>query len=410
MNNNDYVYLQNKKWRGITVDFEILSTYSLQERLYCLNDFQVAWLLSNTEYMSWETRWENCPCTPQELQDMQAELDYRLMSCLDFSPYQLQTLYNDNVNSLLSDYDALWDGSLPSSVNPSAPDDFFDGNASPTRQDALCTALTLWGYSYAVDWSNKASIILAVPAFIDALVAALVPVGGNIATRVLADLVAPIQAQFDAMQDQAALDTVLCDWRDELEGLAINATNWNIGLGNTVYIPLSNEWYIQALMLDDTQYLDNFLTFVNSLGNGFDLANAGISICACFDCEVDELWDFAVDQYAAVWFPRNTQAPNMTFIPGVGWQADNPGGVQLATERYESIEEVEITYTFTGVGEDPRIFQYASSTGTLGSLIGSLPWIGNEALAEDVLVVLSAAAGVWTATINSIRVKGCRRP
>lgn len=407
---SQYTYLQSKRWRALGYNWDILSSYGQSSKLYCLTDFQVAWLLSNTEYMRWSSRWQNCPCTQADLDAMKAEMEYNLMTCFNIQPYQMQTIYNNGVNDLLNTYDSLWDGSLPSSVNPNAPDDYFDGNASPTRQDALCTALTLWSYSYAVDWLQKAGIILSLVAPLNFLVDFLVPVGGNIATRVLSDLTAPLQAQFDALQNQSALDTVICDWRENLEGLAINATNWQSALSATSYTVETPSWWIQQLFIDDTQYLDNFLSFVNSLGNGYELAQRGISICACFDCEVDETFDFTIEEFPTIWFPRASQSANMTWIMGGGWQADNPGGVQLATERYESIEEVEITYTFVGSGETPRVYQYASSTGTLGALIGSLPFVGNESITEDILVALFAPSGTWTAYLETVRVKGCRRP
>ena len=154
MNESGYQYLSNKKWRAITVDFETLSTYSMfNSRLYCLTDFQAAWLLSMTEYYRWGNRWENCPCTQAELDAMKAELDYNLMNCLDFMPYQLQALYDYGQQEILGQYSSNWDGSLPSSVNPNAPDDYFNGDDSADRNDALCTALSIWVYSYAVDWS-----------------------------------------------------------------------------------------------------------------------------------------------------------------------------------------------------------------------------------------------------------------
>jgi len=63
MNSDEYYYLQNKRWRAITYNWDILSTYGNGSKLYCLTDFQAAWLLSNTEYMRWSKRCENCPCS-----------------------------------------------------------------------------------------------------------------------------------------------------------------------------------------------------------------------------------------------------------------------------------------------------------------------------------------------------------
>lgn len=281
MNESEYQYLQNKKWRAITYDWDTLAAYGNTSRLYCLTDFQAAWLLSNTEYMRWGSRWVDCPCTQSDLDAMKAELDYNLMSCFDFQPYQLQTVYDSSQNALLAGYQSDWDGSNPSSVNPNAPDDFFDGDGSPDRIDALCTALTLWAYSYAVDWISRASTILGITSFVSALVDFMIPVGGNIAVRVISGLTAPLEAQVHAFENTAALDTVICDWKAVIEGQAINATNWTNGVQGLSYTVDSDAWYIQQIFAADTQLLQNFLTFVNALGDGYQLAQIGASICAC---------------------------------------------------------------------------------------------------------------------------------
>jgi len=276
-----YTILQNKRWRAITYDWDILTQYGNESRLYCLTDFQAAWLLSNTEYFAWHNRWANCPCNEQDMLSLKAEMEFNLMSCVDFAPYQLQTLYDNSQNQLLTTYNNDWDGSLPSSVNPDAPDDYFNGDGSTDREDGLCTALTLWAYSYAVDWMQRASTILGVTAFVSELVNFLIPAGGNIAVQVLSNLTDPLQSQLDAFENQTALDTVICDWRDALQGVAITPPNWNNELAGLSYTAGTDEYIIQEVMVTDTSLLSNFLSFVNSLGNGYELAQLGVSICAC---------------------------------------------------------------------------------------------------------------------------------
>jgi hypothetical protein len=283
MQNYSENIVQSKgNWRAITYDWNILDTYSKDNYcLYCLSDFQAAWLLSNVVYLSWITRQINYGGTTEELNGLAGELEYRLMNCLDLSTYQLQTLYENSQNQLLETYANDWDGSLPSSVNPDAPDDYFDGDASPAREDGLCTGLTLWAYSYAVEWMTKASTILGVTAFVSELVNFLIPAGGNIAAQVLSNLTAPLQSQLDAFQNQTALDTVICDWKNALQGVAITPPNWNNELAGLTYTAGTDEYIIQEVMVTDTSLLANFLSFVNALGNGYKLAQLGISICPC---------------------------------------------------------------------------------------------------------------------------------
>lgn len=326
MNSSEYQYLENKKWRAITTDWDILSTYdNTQTRLYCLTPFQAAWMLSVTEYFRWGTRWENCPCTQADLDAMKAELDFNLMNCFDFQPYQLQYLYDSSMQGLLADYLGDWDGSLPSSVNPDAPDDYFNGDGSPSREDALCTALTLWGYSYAVNWSQKASLILGVAYAAGEILNFMIPVGGQIAVQVIADLAEPLQSQVDALNDLTALDTVLCDWKVALEGVAITAANWSAAVAGLVYIDDSNEDIIQKLFEQDAQILQNFLSFVNSLGEGYELAQLGVFICACGTETWQHELDFRIDPYNE-YVSNNNALWTPTWFDGLGWEGGREAG------------------------------------------------------------------------------------
>ena len=284
MNESSYSNLSSKKWRAITTNWEILSLNDNTEgRLYCLTDFQVAWLLSVTEYFRWSTRWENCPCTQNDMDALKAEMDYNLMSCMDFKAWQLQALFDGMSTSQIGVFTSDWDGSLPSSVNSNAPDDFFNGDDSGYRNDALCSALTIWTYSYVLDWSSKASVILGVVNVVNAFLDNIIGVGGNVAVTVLRNLIDPLLAQFEAMQNIQEVDRVICDWILNLDGVAITALNWNSAVETLSYTVNSEAWYIHDAISSDTNILGNFLSFVNSLGNSFELAQNGISICPCND-------------------------------------------------------------------------------------------------------------------------------
>ena len=324
---SQYVYLQSKRWRAIGYNWDILSNYDNTSRLYCLTDFQAAWLLSNTEYMRWSSRWQNCPCTQADLDAMKAEMEFNLMSCVDFQPWQLQALYEDAQQAEINQYKADFDGD-PSSVNPSAPDDFFNGDGSSDRDDALCTALTLWTYSYAVDWSTKASLVLGVAYAGAAIATALTGVGGIIAVVALADLLAPLQDQINALNNITALDTVICDWNTALQGTAISASNWNAAVSGLSYTPGSDEDIIQQLFAFDTDDLGNFLSFVNALGNGYDLAQRGIFICPCNDAW-SSILDFTTSDYGVVFQLDDSSNPIGEWVNGVGLKPTNAvvGGV-----------------------------------------------------------------------------------
>jgi len=407
MNESQYINLQVKQWRAITVNWDILAANSLTEtKLYCLTDFQAAWLLSMTEYMRWATRWENCPCTQNDLEALKAETDFNLMSCIDFQPYQLQALFDGMNNAQIVQFENDWDGSLPSSVNPDAPDDFFDGDGSADREDALCTALTLWTYSYTAEWLTKAGTVLGIVSTVSSIVDFLIPVGGTIAVRVLADLIAPLQQQYDAMNNTALLDDVICDWRTALEGVAINATNWTNAIQGLSYPLLSDLWRIQQLLSEDTQLLSNFLSFVNALGNGYELAQLGIEICACGCSPVTEFWDFTSSPYSSDWTLR-TGVIGQSYVPTMGYKGTIAAGAQIWTDRYSEIYEVTGTVSVAGGVQEIRLQQYESSTNTVGATIAFTPFDGDVSITDQLLITGRSSAGAVDIYLENLTIRGC---
>lgn len=409
MQNYSENQVQSKSnWRAITYDWNILSTYDNNSyKLYCLSDMQAAWLLCNVVYLSWITRQRNHTFTKGNLANLAGELEYRLMSCIDLQTYQLETLYNDAQNALLNTYNSNWDGSLPSSVNPDAPDDFFDGNGSPDREDGLCTALTLWTYSYAVDWSNKASAILQVAVGFGQFLDFMIPVGGNVAVEVIADLTAPLEAQLQAMTNIDVVNQVICDWRTALEGVAINPTNWTNAVQGLSYAPAAPENYVQGILSTDTQLLSNFLSFCNSLGKGYEYAQLGVSICAC-DCnEVTELYDFTVDEYASVFSIR--PGGNTAYSSGVGYTGDNPFGSQIWTDRYKSISNVTAVVSVDSGSPVCTLYDWNESLGTFNATIGNTPFASQYTLIDQLLIVGYSTNPTYNSILVSVEITGCLR-
>ena len=294
---SEYVYLQKKQFRAITYDFDTLSSYSFATKLYCLTDFQAAWLLSNTQYMAWLSRWENCPCSPQELADMKAELDFALMTCIDFQPYQIEYTYNQAVAEELQTFADDYTG-VPSSVNPNTPDDFFSGDGSTDRVDALCTACKVYMYSYAQNWTTKAQIALGVTVALSFLVSISI-VGGVIAGTVLAGLAFLTQTALNAFLDEDALDEVVCCMFDAMTGTVINQANFETSLDSCGFTPGSNQAIIRDIIASDLLTFDNYLSFLNVLGVQFILSQAGVVDCPCSSPWVSNL-DFTLSDYGFV--------------------------------------------------------------------------------------------------------------
>lgn len=277
-----YTLLQKKNWRAITYDWHVLSTYSNQTSLYCLSDFQVAWILSNTEYLSWPSRWQNCPCSREELRQLKSGLDYNLMSCVDIQPYQIDAIYEATKNGEFSAWSVGYSEAGVVGINPNAPANFYDGDGSETRENALCTACKIYVYSYATEWITKAesltNFVIAV-----ALAPLLLAFGGVAATRVVGGLVNLSQETFEAMQDQDSLDNVVCCMRDNLKSKDIEQANFATSLSGCNFATGSNEQFIIDVLSFDMPNFDNFLSFVNLLGLAFQYADYGVVDCPCGD-------------------------------------------------------------------------------------------------------------------------------
>lgn len=286
---SSYELLQTKRWRAITYDWNILSGYGDTSRLYCLTDFQAGWLLSNMDYMAWQSRWSNCPCTDEDLAHMKAQLEYNLMTCIDVQPYQIQSLYDALQTAQLAEYQALWDaGGNPSDVNPSAPDDYYNGDDSDDRNTALCTACKIYVYSYASNWVALATVILAL-AVITVLPALIALVGGVIANYIFGGLTFMALDYYNAMQDTDALDMIACCMADTLTGLAITSANFETCLDSCDFLSGSNSELSRQVIASDLDKFVNWLTFINALGNAYDLAQIGVSDCAVCNFTVSRL-------------------------------------------------------------------------------------------------------------------------
>lgn len=293
--------LSNKRWRAIRYDFDTLSQYSnTNGKLYCLSDFQASWLQSNVPYISWSTRWDNCPCTDDDLSQFAAELEFALMSCVDFQPYQLQYVYDQTTQEQLGVFNDDYTGT-PSSVNSNSPDDFFSGDSSLDRVNALCSACKVYVYSYSANWQTKAQIALGIVGIFTAL-ASISLIGGVIAGTILAGLSFITATALNAMQDETALDNVVCCMFNALNGTVINQANFETSLDACGFTVGSNEAIIRDIIASDlTQFL-NYLSFINALGDQFVLSQNGIYDCPC-ETQWTHTFDFITDNTPQGWTP-----------------------------------------------------------------------------------------------------------
>lgn len=390
MNQSEYTYLQVKNWRAIGYDWDVLSSYGQSSRLYCLTDFQVAWLLSNTEYMRWSSRWIDCPCSQADLDAMKAELEYNLMSCFDLQPYQLDFLYENALNQQLEKFNDLYDAGGIAELNANTPTDYYSGDDSSARLDALCMACETYVKSYAQRWLQQAQLVNGALNFIIGIIVP-VPYLNTIAITVIAGLIGVDQDTVDAMQDNDALDAVICCMRDGLNGGAVNQTIFEDSLDGCSFAPGSNAEIVRGIIASDLDDFNNWLTFLNALGDAYTYTSKGITFACPCDTTVIT-YDFTIDEQGFTSALTSISGlPFSVYVPGMYWEeqavtngsstvfrfvdilSPDPTGYASAVDHVEVDYQYEHPYTtvpnarfaYNGETEVIDITTVPTGTGTL---------------------------------------------
>jgi len=323
---SSYELLQVKKWRAITYNWDVLSTYGNTTNLYCLTDFQAAWLLSNTQYMRWTSRWSNCPCTSEDLDAMAAELEYNLMNCFDTSWIpQMQYVYQRANDQQLTEFELAYDADGIAGINENTPTDFYNGDDSTNRQKALCMACETYVKSIITQWSNQlraAQFALQFAGFI----VYEVPYVGLIAGIVVEALAIATQVAIDAANDQDAIEEVVCCMFNGLYEQAVNQANFEICLDGCGFDPGSNAAIVRDIIAADIDQDKNWYSFLNALGNAWIYLQAGVDYtCACVpETTFSHYFDFTLDNGG---FTRVTSGVGSgtagVWTAGTGWVATN---------------------------------------------------------------------------------------
>lgn len=356
-----YQPLQVKQWRAITYDYLGLATNSDISRLYCLTDFQVAWLLSNVPYYNWKPRWENSEHTQVELNDEMANLEYALMSCLQLQPASLDYLYDRAMVEDLAIYDSAYGGGGIPELNENTPTDFYNGDDSIIRREALCTACNIYVRSYINNWIAKAQLTLGIT-IVASVVVSISLVGGVIAGTLLAGLALITQTALLAMQDNNAIDNVVCCMYNGLLSQTVTQDNWDESLDSCGFDVGSNEAIIRDIVASDITQFDNWLTFLNSLGDAFVLADNGVTSCPCElgGTYIITFDDLSTDNWSISAFCEPTVTVLTTWIlqySGFGNPADSCKTAFIDTGTYEGLQvlvrvDLTVPTTIKSVGAD----------------------------------------------------------
>jgi len=291
-NESQYINLQVRKWRAITYNYDLLSLYGDDTKLYCLTDFQVAWLLSNTDYYRWATRWENNPSTQYELDTQKADLEYNLMNCFDLDIGQVNYIYDATQQAQRQRYSDLYSiGGIPD-LNANTPTDFYDGDGSTERIDALCMACDTYVRSIIDSWAKQVKLALTALNF-SAFAVSFVPYIGRIAALAIKALALASQVAVDAASDQSAVDDVVCCMYNSLIGSAVSEANFQNSLDACFFDVGSNAAILRDIVAADLDDFQNWLAFLNALGDSYIYMLAGV----VFDCPctITPTWDHYFD-------------------------------------------------------------------------------------------------------------------
>jgi len=392
--------LLRKDWRALNYDWLEYQQFSNASCLVCLTERQLAWLQSNVTYYAWQTRWQNLGITNEELSHEAVELELALMSCINIQTYQLEFNYNQAVESVLKAYDDAYAlGGIPE-LNSNTPVDFYSGDGSQERLDALCTATNIYVRSYVTNWISKAQAVLGVTVFI-AVALSITGIGGVIAGTVLAGLALVTQTALDAMLDENAIDDVVCCMNNELIGAIINNALFITSLDNCNFLVGSNQAIIRDIVASDLPQFNNWLSFLNSVGDSFVLAQNGIVDCPC------DATDTVVVTFDAFGYPNwLISTGNLSIAVG------NPLPSAFATKNipintWQVIVDIDLLSDRTVQNVNMDWFRPSSSGGNTAILIQYFD-SANNLLTTNTLI--TTAKGSWMNYVSPASgVANCRR-
>jgi hypothetical protein len=317
--------------------------------LYCLSDRTVMLLLASTEFMGWVTRYYSDLGTAIDkatVEEWRNTAIAELMTCFDTNTNQIIIQQQQNI-LIHNQYQYQYDGTI-GSININAPTDFFNGDGSAERDNALCMALKDYIVGYVRNAIEHDIVVGFLVGAVGATLLALLTGGIGLiagflfigATGALSGLV----SGWDELQWSQYVDDLTCCMFDYLKGKVINQANF--GLACTDCIDPGSP---QGQLAQEIAYglSANYLSFLDALGNAYLLAQAGVNDCPC----VDE-WCFAYDFTDAGqhdW--ENEQAYTGVPVFGFGWRSqqlptNNRHWIIISlNEAFSNATEAKIYYT-----------------------------------------------------------------
>lgn len=204
------------------------------------------------------------------------EMLFDLSLCNVPLPIELEILENSRA-MLQTTIINRFDGVHPSSVNPSSPDDNFDGDASDEREAALCMAIKGYVAAIASEFETRVGFELGLSTVVGIGASVLFP---PVLLAVIA-LHASTDEQLLAARDRQAINDVICCMNAALIGLPITRAGWQASLDGCGFDTDSHQDIVADVVRSSFAHFGNWVVFLDTLGNAFDLAQAGVVDCPC---------------------------------------------------------------------------------------------------------------------------------
>ncbi len=262
----------------------------------------------------------NDPCLlEQQLQpngEWLAAFNYELCKGDSRNSYITQRTQNTIINNQRID---RYDGT-PGSVNSSAPTTNFNGDGSSAREDALCMAVRAYVEKQAHDAAIQAGFVLTGTVLLTVAVTATI-LGGIVGGVAVITSAIALAKYVEAANDREAQKRVICDLTDRLKGQTVTeATFVSVLTG----LPSNGDpdFAIYNTLRDGAGRRENYLFFLDLLGEAFDVAQAGGNDCPCSD-EWCYHFDFRNSNHGfdfIEWPEGNTPRTVGEYIPGTGFR------------------------------------------------------------------------------------------
>lgn len=366
MVNNTRVAMSHKTgWKAVSLDYDfMLEQDDSTVFVVCLTELDRQILLAGLKSAAWKTRWfSDTREVDSDLVEAWVSRTALLLmeNCMNCSSVYLvnQNIYALYVENLYQRYD----GST-TSVNENCPTTNFDGDGSDERIQALCMGLNSYVKSYVKAWLQNAQIVLGLGTL--ALFLFAVPILGWVSVILIGGLAYVTQTYYDALSDEDAIENVICDWFDALQGVAITSSNWSSAMVGLSYDGGTHEFLIWQILCSEVGLEKQWVSFLDALGNAWLIAAAGVQDCPCGTCEP---WDYEIDFKSGTQsFVGSPTTNRAVWEAGKGWKhgAFNNWLIQLISPVYSAftLQAVTLKISIPATGLKRCQFRVPDAYGT----------------------------------------------